>query len=278
MTIDEMKTRKKELGFTNRMISEQTGIPLGTVQKIFSGETRSPRRDTIIALENLLHRDAYADAMAGQGRGSADVRVGPHNGSSGGNSLLVREEAAHYGARPGRYTIEDYYALPDERRVELIDGVFYDMAAPSLNHQAILGALHLQFAKCAEQHPECRVFFAPLDVRLDRDQWTMVQPDLLIICGKDAEGRYLDGAPDFALEILSPSTRSKDMFLKLGKYMTAGVREYWIIDPEKEKVIVYDLEHEETPEIYTFEEDVPVRISEGECIIDFREVKRYARL
>ncbi len=269
MTIEEMKARKQELGYSNLVISQRSGVPLGTVQKIFAGITKSPRRETIAALEKLLQVPLYSQPGGFEGAGEA-------------RTSIVMDEAVKYASSSrdaGRkYTIDDYYALPDERRVELIDGVFYDMAAPTMRHQAILGALYLQFARCVEEHPECRVYFAPLDVRLDKDQWTMLQPDLLIVCGGGADDRFYDGAPDFVAEVLSPSTRSKDMFLKLVKYKTAGVREYWIIDPSNEKIIAYTLETEDIPTVYTFESEVPVAISSGECSIDFREVKRCARM
>ena len=267
MTIEEMKNRKKELGYTNVMISQETGIPLSTVQKIFSGSTQAPRRETILALEKLLKKKSPEE----------------NSGKPIYNSVSIPPDTIHeaelaYGGKRGQYTIDDYYALPEERRVELIDGVFYDMAAPTFSHQAVLGALHLEFARCAAAHPECRVFFAPADVRLDRDNKTMLQPDLMVICEGDTTGAYYDGAPDLTLEVLSPSTRAKDMFLKLAKYKVAGVREYWTVDIDKQLVTVYDLEHDEGPVTYTFEDVVPVRISHGECSIDFREVRKQARL
>ena len=251
MTIEEMKRRKTELGLTSEMISQLSGVPLGTVQKIFAGTTKAPRRLTIEALEKVLGRSDEASQAfpAAQGR---------------------------------RYTLDDYYALPDEQRVELIDGVFYDMAAPSYLHQAILIQLLRLFSDCAEQHDmPCEVFIAPCDVRLDKDNYTMVQPDLLVICGKQdyLHMKRLEGAPDLAVEILSPSSRSKDMILKLYKYEKAGVREYWIVDPEQRTVTVhfFDTDHYD-PVRYSFHDQVPVQISEGKCFIDFSRIaERLAR-
>lgn len=77
------------------------------------------------------------------------------------------------------------------------------------------------------------------------------------------------------IEILSPSTRKKDMGLKLKKYITARVREYWMVDPDKKKVVVYDLEHNELSAIYGFEDQVPVNIFAGKCQIDFSEIYSY---
>ena len=113
-------------------------------------------------------------------------------------------------------------------------------------------------------------FMSPVDVQLDCDEKTVVQPDVLIVCdrAKFQNGRVF-GAPDFVAEVLSPSTRKKDMSLKVYKYMNAGVREYWIIDPEKKAVIVYDLEHEAIPVIYGFDAEIPVLVWDGKCRISF---------
>lgn len=169
--------------------------------------------------------------------------------------------------------IKDYYALPDDRRVELIDGWIYDMAAPSRIHQTVLIQLAAQFVSCLKEHPEILLQIAPSDVRLDNDRWTMVQPDLFIVCNsQDNDPQRTNGAPDFIIEILSPSNRYHDMFRKLNKYRLAHVREYWIIDPEKQRITVYDFEHDELPMTYTFGDTVPIGISKGECEVDFSEI------
>ena len=79
------------------------------------------------------------------------------------------------------------------------------------------------------------------------------------------------------IEILSPSTRKKDMVIKLNKYMNAGVREYWMVDPDKRNVIVYDFEHDNYLMIYGFDAKIPVNIWDGDCEIDFQEVYDYVR-
>ena len=159
--------------------------------------------------------------------------------------MMVSEETAAYNAdsRQGTYTIRDYYVLSEDRRMELIDGYIYDMASPTKIHQFILSQIYLQLAPCVDAHPGCMSYFAPLDVRLDNDDYTIVQPDLMILCDSaDHDIRRVNGAPDFVIEILSASSRFHDMFRKLYKYKSAGVREYWIIDPEKKRVTVYDFE------------------------------------
>ena len=273
MTLQELKERKKELAYTNEMIAQKSGVPLGTVQKIFAGITSSPRRETLLALEKIFAKEP--EEKAGKRKVSYSDLPAPKSHS-------LREEAASFvvpypGApgdpNQGNYTLDDYYALPDERRVELIDGVIYDMSCPLRVHQAILGQLHLQLAPCVEEHPECELFFAPADVRLDNDNKTILQPDLYIVCGKnETDKRRLNGAPDFIIEILSPSNRKHDMFLKLKKYRYAGVREYWIVDPQNQKIMVYNLESDEFPIIHTFDDTITGGISGGECRVDFKRI------
>ena len=266
MTIEQMRFRKNMLGLTNEALAEKSGLPLGTVQKVLAGITKAPRRHTLLKLEQALSEDPT---------GTSDTLSYFSNSDENNHVNRVQEPPSAYTAEKHLYTLTDYYALPDERRVELIDGVFYDMASPGRLHQAILGQLYLQFTPCADRHPDSELFFAPADVCLDNDDYTMVQPDLYINCTqKDDDKRRLNGAPDFVAEILSPSSRTHDMFRKLSKYRFAGVREYWIIDPEKQKVIVYVFERDDIPVIYTFHDTVPVGISEGECSIDFEKIFR----
>ena len=255
MTIDEMKSRKRELGFSNRELSEKSGVPEVTIQKIFSGETVNPRRATIEKLEYAL---------------SAAVRAARYRTALEESHIdFLREAEPAY--RLDRYTVADYNALPDEERVELIDGRFYDMAAPHAGHQAVIGFLHKNLMDFAMEHGgPCMPMLSPLDVQLDRDDRTMVQPDVVIICDRNLfQNGIVFGAPDFAAEVLSPSTRRKDMQLKVYKYGNAGVREYWIIDPAKQCVTVYDFEHENAPMVYPFATPVPVLIWNGECKVDF---------
>ena len=188
---------------------------------------------------------------------------------------MIKEEAAAYGLkRQGEYTLEDYYAIPDDRRVELIDGIIYDMSAPTYVHQQIgfLIGWHLQ-AYIFKKKGTCISSVAPLDVQLDRDDKTMVQPDVIVVCDRDkAINRCVYGAPDFVVEILSPSTAKKDSLLKLKKYKEAGVREYWMVDPDKKKVVVYDWSKSEIPTVYGFDAKVSVGIFDGECEIDFAKI------
>lgn len=256
MTIEEMKKRKQELGYSLDDIAALSGLPKGTVSKVFGGATKSPRKGTIRALEKvLLPREKVQNDNASE-------------------SYVLHETAPAYRAVPKRYTTDDYYRLPGDERYELIDGVLYNLAAPSFIHQRILGELFLRFHQCIQNSGKpCEAAFAPCDVRLDSDQYTMVQPDLFIICDRDqVKDTYLEGAPALIVEIISESTRSRDSVLKLNKYKKAGVREYWIVDPLNQAILVYLFGDKSTVDTYAFSDKVPIGISEGQCFIDFSEI------
>lgn len=255
MTVKELQERKKELGFTYVQIAEMSGVPLGTVQKVLGGVTLTPRYETIMALEQVL-------------------------GESGGEGRVLRGPLKNYLKKPqGEYTREDYELLPDDIRVELIDGVIYTMAAPTSAHQLIAGFIYGKLlSHVLEKKGNCMPMISPLDVQIDCDDKTMVQPDVIIVCDRDKIiNRCVYGAPDFVVEVLSKSSKRRDSVIKLHKYMSAGVREYWMIDPEQKKVIVYDFETEDYPTIYGFDTVLPVRIWNGECRIDFNEVYEHIR-
>lgn len=161
-------------------------------------------------------------------------------------------------ARTEVYTIEDIYALPEGQRAELIDGQIYDMAPPSTMHQRILFQMSRKIADHIDAHAgHCEVFPAPFAVFLNKDERNYVEPDISVICDKDKiDGRGCNGAPDWVIEITSPSNARMDYGVKLFKYRTAGVREYWIVNPCKKTVMVYDLEKEEKTDQYGFEDDI----------------------
>lgn len=121
---------------------------------------------------------------------------------------------------------------------------------------------------------ECIALLAPLDIHLRKDDnKTIVQPDVFVVCDRSKFTRKrIEGAPDLIIEILSPSTKKKDMTIKLKKYIEAEVREYWLVDPESRKIIVYHLDGDMIPTIYTFNSKIPVAIFDGKCIIDMGEI------
>lgn len=166
--------------------------------------------------------------------------------------------------RSGSYTTDDIYALPEGRRAELIDGQIYDMAPPSRVHQKIVSGLHYKIRAYIEQrHGACEVYPAPFAVFLHADDKNYVEPDISVICDDSKlDDRGCNGAPDWVVEVVSPSTQRMDYSIKLFKYRTAGVREYWIVNPMKQTVQVYSFEGEEDSAQYAFTEDIPVYIYE----------------
>lgn len=162
------------------------------------------------------------------------------------------------------YTIDDIYALPDGERAELIDGKIYYMAPPNTKHQALVMDLAYQITDYIKKNNgECQVFPAPFAVYLNENDKNYVEPDISVICERNKiTDNGCNGAPDWVIEIVSLSSKAMDYFTKLFKYQTAGVKEYWIIDPMKQRVTVYFFEKESVEE-YPFGDDVPVGIYEG---------------
>ena len=159
---------------------------------------------------------------------------------------MIRMDAAR---QLERYTIDDIYNLPDGQRAELIDGELYMMATPNRIHQRLV-----------------------MELFLNADDKLYFEPDISVICDKDKltdEG--CKGAPDWIIEIVSPSSRQMDYNKKLFKYRTAGIREYWIVDPMKQAIMVYNFEHDMFEE-YSFYDKVKVGIYEG-FEIDFAGIR-----
>jgi Uma2 family endonuclease len=148
----------------------------------------------------------------------------------------------------GRYTLEDYRSWPEEERWELIYGIAWSMSpAPRLKHQRLLGAIFNQLANQLKDKP-CEPFIAPVDLYPfpegeGEEKDTVVQPDLMIVCDPAKcreEGIF--GAPDWILEVLSPSTAYKDQTEKKKLYQKCGVPEYWTLNPETLDLMIYRLE------------------------------------
>ena len=154
------------------------------------------------------------------------------------------------------YTSEDYWNLPDGQRAELIDGKLYAMAPPNRIHQELVMELSTtirQYIK--DRRGDCKVYPSPFAVNLTANDKVWVEPDISVICDKDKlSDRGCEGAPDWIIEIVSQSTQQMDYGIKLFKYRTAGVREYWIVNPVKRTVMVYDFEHEKKTWQYSFED------------------------
>ena len=171
------------------------------------------------------------------------------------------------------YTVEDIYALPEGTRAELIDGQIYYMAPPSRIHQNLLFSISRVIADYIDQKGgSCEVDIAPFAVFLNENDKNYVEPDIAVICdpGK-LNDRGCSGAPDWIIEIVSPASRKMDYFTKLFKYRTAGVREYWIVDPVKNLILIYNFDTSDS-EQYTFTDTIKAGIYE-DLYIDFSRIK-----
>ncbi|MER2552481.1 MAG: Uma2 family endonuclease [Thauera sp.] len=187
-----------------------------------------------------------------------------------------------------RYTYADYLTWPEDVRYELIDGIAYPISpapdgvahamspAPLRVHQELLGAIYREAANALNGKP-CRPFIAPFDVRLphaneaDGEVDTVVQPDLVVVCDRrKLDERGCRGAPDWVVEVLSPSTAGHDLILKRRLYARAGVREYWLVHPVDRVVTVYRLQDGAfgAPDIYELKETLAVGVL-PEVVIDW---------
>ena len=175
----------------------------------------------------------------------------------------------------GYHTYGDYLTWTEDVRYELIDGVAYLMApAPALAHQDIAGEIFRQVANALAGGP-CRVFVAPVDVRLPRADEaderidTVVQPDVLAVCDPEKiSERGVRGAPDWVVEVLSPATAGHDQVRKRRIYEQAGVREYWMVHPADRVLTVYRWEHGAygRPDTQLLEGETPVGVLPGAVV------------
>ena len=162
------------------------------------------------------------------------------------------------------YTIGDIYSLPEGERAELIDGQIYDMAPPGRIHQELVQQLSRTIGNYIADHKgTCKVYPAPFAVFLNQDDKTYVEPDISVICDNGKlDDRGCNGAPDWVIEIVSPSSKRMDYLRKMNLYLMAGVREYWIVDPIRESVIVYRQDDDGVPVLHKFGEKIQVGIYE----------------
>lgn len=172
-------------------------------------------------------------------------------------------------------TIDDYESLPEDIRAEVFDGHIYYMAGPSRTHQAILLELSsLLNSYIKKKGGPCEVIPAPFDVKLSDSPLTIVQPDILVVCDKDKldEKRY-NGAPDFIIEIVSPSNPADDYIRKAFYYRNYGVKEYWIVDPKRRTITVNYFVGNLINVTYSFDSTIKVNIYD-DLLIDFSQISQ----
>ena len=175
--------------------------------------------------------------------------------------------------QPEIITLEQYEALPEEKRIEVFDGIVYDMASPSQIHQTILTELLVSLRNYIRgKGGNCSVFPAPFDVKLNDKPLTIVQPDIMLVCDKDKlDGKRCNGAPDFIIEIVSPGNPSDDYIRKAYYYKNYSVREYWIVDPKRRMITVNYFEGDLLNIQYSFESTIKVNIYD-DLLINFSDI------
>lgn len=180
--------------------------------------------------------------------------------------FTVREKALDYQYGGKKVSYEEFMEIYEKStlRMELINGEIYLLSSPSMGHQEILGRLYLIFNEYFKDK-KCRVFLAPFDVHFKKQEIKepdVMQPDLLVACDLEnnvtEKGKYM-GTPTLVIEILSDSTRTKDMIDKLNTYRLSGVQEYWIIDQKQESIMMYGFDHYEIDQYKTFEKEDVVK-------------------
>lgn len=162
------------------------------------------------------------------------------------------------------YTTVDIEALPEGERAELIDGEMFRMDTPSLTHQDLLVKLMIEIELYIRANKgKCKMIPAPFGVYIKKDNRNYVEPDISVICDRDKlDQKGCHGAPDWAVEILSPSSVKMDCVRKVKLYQEAGVREYWIVDAKKETVTIYEAGHWDEPVQHSFSERIKAGIFE----------------
>ncbi|WP_029322787.1 Uma2 family endonuclease [Butyrivibrio sp. AE3004] len=280
MTIDEMKNIKESRGYSFAVLSEYTGVPAITLQRIFSGDTKKPRKATLDAIEKVLTGDesVYSGKAYSYERNSVSYGLyEPERRSE------LNEKTFSYGAegrtdsktsQRDKYTLRDYYNLPKSQCMELIDGVFYEVDMPGVIHQIIISRFLKRMACYLDGMKSGIAMCFPANVRLDNDDMTMVKPDLFIVLDENKiTDDFVNGAPDFVLEVISPASRKKDMFIKSVKYCEAGVKKYWMIDPKKRTLISYDYMDEDiAPSIVPLSGEKSMDLYDEELKINLDEI------
>lgn len=171
-----------------------------------------------------------------------------------------------------QHTINEIYALPDGQRAELIDGDMYMMAPPNRIHQELVMELSATIRDYIKLNGgSCKAYPAPFAVFLNADDKNYVEPDISVICDRDKlNDKGCSGAPDWIIEIVSPGSKRMDYLIKMLKYNTAGVKEYWIVDAAKNRIMAYDFVGDNIEE-YSFTDAVPCTVFDG-FQIDFGKI------
>ena len=282
MTIDEMKQVKEERGYSFDVLSAYSGIPRATLVRIFDGTTAHPRRATLDALEKVLGGDEHKYPGKrfhfGLSKSYPDYNVLFNPAFT--PAFRVAEEAAHpYAVKKQGITASDYLEMHTDVRTELIEGEILVMEDPLFIHSEITQYVFTCFSDYIRSHKgKCRPVVSGTNVilRSKKGDDSVVCPDFFVVCDQSRIVRKgILGGPDFVLEVTSPSNRRHDLIRKPLLYSEAGVREYWIIDPQKQQLIRYLADPDADPvSFYPLEGRIGVHIFHDDLMIDLSEISR----
>ena len=237
-SVEKLKRLKKERNMTTETLSARSGVPVGTLNKILSGSTVSPRSSTMEALEKVL-----CDPVA-----------------------WYKEE---------RSTYDDLNALPGGVRAELIDGQIFVMEAPEIAHQFIVDYVGDAIkAHIRSRNGKC-VPCTAVGVYREEDDTNFLIPDFSVVCDPaKITKKGIAGGPDFVLEVASPSTAKRDRREKFDWYYENGVREYWLIDPVRGNLTAYKMFGEAETVLTGLSGSRGLWIFDGEPLIDLSGIRR----
>ena len=281
MTIDEMKRIKEERGYSFDVLSAYSGVPRATLVRIFDKTTAHPRRATLDAIERVLGGDEHQ--FPGKRFHFGLSEVSPDYNVLFDPTLTpvfrVAEEAVNpYNWQKHGITAAAYLEMHTEKRTELLEGQVFVMEDPLLIHSEITQYVFTCFSDYIREHKGvCKPVVSGTNVILknDRGDDSVVCPDFFVVCDKRKLVRKgILGGPDFVLEVTSPSNHRNDYIRKLGIYANAGVREYWILDPQKRQLIKYLFKPDEPATFLPLEGTTGVGIYSNDLRIDLSEITR----
>lgn len=276
MDLAELKAKKKALRLTTNEIAYKAELPYGTVSKVFTGETKNPSYATIEKIEKVIDEEAARVRLEAYTRALAEY-LAAHPGEKVDQEEFEREYRKKHNLHTKNFrTANDLKNYGEDKRYELINGKIIFNETPKLSHQRMcrmLGKIIDRFIE--ENNGDCEVFDNGFNVRLDEDDYTLVIPDVFVVCDKSKLSEdALWGAPDWVIEIISESTRDYDYKEKMLKYMSSGVREYWIVDYKKGRIVVYKNQEILEAQIHGINDKVPVGIYDEKLEIDFGKIMK----
>ncbi len=300
MELSDLKRRKNNLKLTVGQLSMLADLPVGTVSKIMTGETQNPSYLTVDILDKTLAREesrarveAFRNAMMKYIKEHPDEEfiyedfekkyreehrlnrkaipfATPDNDPYWISGSLALEAPQKKPKEDHHISYEEYCSLPESSLTELIDGHMIVNQPPSYAHQNVVMNLGDEIKSYIRKNSgDCRMFNVGFGARFYDTPDTCLIPDIMVVCEPDRITDYYVWDPDWIIEVTSPSTRRRDYGEKRSLYIQAGVREYWIVDLEKSKVITWT--RDDDINLYGFGDDIPVHIYDGKLKIKIED-------